>query len=181
MKKFILWITLSRIILGPLIFIAIIFELFFLSLFLIILSGVSDFLDGYLARKFNATSDIGKILDPIADKILICFSLIAITILLESNYIAFLSSIIIAREIWVSGLRDYNSLIGNIGATEVTFLAKSKTALQIITVCSYLFGLLISNALIIFLSDWFLFISALITVKTGLDYSSKSNIFRSNK
>ena len=121
MKKFILWITLSRIILGPLIFIAIIFELFFLSLFLIILSGVSDFLDGYLARKFNATSDIGKILDPIADKILICFSLIAITILLESNYIAFLSSIIIAREIWVSGLRDYNSLIGNIGATEVTF------------------------------------------------------------
>ena len=91
MKKIILWITLSRILFGPLLFITIISELFLISLLLIVISGISDFLDGFLARKLNLTSDLGRVLDPIADKILICFSLIAITILLKSYFIAFLS------------------------------------------------------------------------------------------
>lgn len=181
MKKIILWITLSRILFGPLLFITIISELFLISLLLIVISGISDFLDGFLARKLNLTSDLGRVLDPIADKILICFSLIAITILLKSYFIAFLSSIIIAREILISGLREFNSYIGSSNATEVTFLAKSKTTLQIITISAYLTGLLVNNALIIFLSDWILFISALVTIKTGLDYISKSMILWSKK
>ena len=180
MKKFILLITLSRILFAPLIFISIIFELYLLGLMLMLLSGVTDFLDGFLARRNNLTSDLGRILDPIADKILICFCLIAISISLNSIFIAFSSAVIIAREIWVSGLRDFNSLTSNSSATEVTFLAKSKTSLQIITICMYLIGLLINNALIIFLSDWILFISVLITIKTGLDYSSKSKIWSKN-
>ena len=91
-----------------------------------ILSGVSDFLDGFLARKYNLTTLQGKILDPIADKVLITFSLIGIAIYLQSLFIACLSAFIIAREIWVSGLRDYNSSVGNLKSTEVTFLAKIK-------------------------------------------------------
>ena len=145
-----------------------------------ILCGVSDYLDGFLARKYNLTTLQGKILDPIADKILITFSLIGIAIHLQSLFIACLSAIIIAREIWVSGLRDYSSSMGNLKSTEVTFLAKIKTTLQISTICSYLVGLFLNEALIIFLSDWALFIATLVTIKTGLDYSYKTNIFGNN-
>ena len=179
MKRFILLITLSRILFAPLIFISIIFELYLLGLMLMLLSGITDFLDGFLARRNNLTSDLEDI-DPWLTKILICFCLIAISISLNSIFIAFSSAVIIAREIWFLGLRDFNSLTSNSSATEVTFLAKSKTSLQIITICMYLIGLLINNALIIFLSDWILFISVLITIKTGLDYSSKTKIWSKN-
>ncbi len=70
--------------------------------------------------------------------------------------------------------------MGNLKSTEVTFLAKIKTTLQISTICSYLVGLFLNEALIIFLSDWALFIATLVTIKTGLDYSYKTNIFGNN-
>ena len=107
------------------------------------LSYIDDFKWNYrlfrwiLARKYNLTSH-GKILDPIADKILITFSLIAISIYLDSFFVACLSALIISREIWVSGLRDFNSATGNFGATDVTFLAKFKTTFQILTIFLYL-------------------------------------------
>lgn len=165
---------------GPVIFFLIILEFFFTSLILMTLSGITDYLDGFLARKYNLTSLHGKILDPIADKILITFSLIAISIYLDSFFVACLSALIISREIWVSGLRDFNSATGNFGATDVTFLAKFKTTFQILTIFLYLIGFSVNNSLIIFLSDWILFIAALITIKTGLDYTQKTNMLGKN-
>tara|TARA_B100000900_G_scaffold401895_1_gene407090 strand:- start:425 stop:1009 length:585 start_codon:yes stop_codon:yes gene_type:complete len=181
MKRFIAALTISRIVMGPLIFFTIIFEFFLASLCIIVLSGISDFFDGFLARKYSLTTLQGKILDPIADKILITFSLIGISLYLQSLFTGCLCAFIIAREIWVSGLRDYNSATGNLNATEVTFLAKFKTTFQILTICLYLVGLFLNESLILFLSDWVLFIAALITIKTGLDYSNKTNIFGNKK
>ena len=81
------------------------FFLFLLILF--ILASISDFLDGFIARKWNQESDIGKILDPIADKLLVIISLIILIISFEENPIIFFSSIlIIFREILISGLRE---------------------------------------------------------------------------
>jgi len=165
---------------GPAIFFTIIFEFFLASIFIMILSGMSDYLDGYLARKYSLTTLQGKILDPIADKILITFSLIGIAVYLDSLFIGFLCAFIVSREIWVSGLRDYNSSVGNLNATKVTFLAKFKTTFQIFTICLYLVGLFLNESLILFLSDWVLFIATLITIKTGLDYSYKTDIFGNN-
>ena len=91
-----------------------------------------------------------------------------------------LCAFIVSREIWVSGLRDYNSSVGNLNATKVTFLAKFKTTFQIFTICLYLVGLFLNESLILFLSDWVLFIATLITIKTGLDYSYKTDIFGNN-
>ena len=104
------------------------FFLFLLTLF--ILASISDFLDGFIARKWNQESDIGKILDPIADKLLVIISLIILIISFEDNPIIFFSSIlIIFREILISGLREITKSSGLI--LNVTNLSKWKTAAQL--------------------------------------------------
>ena len=86
-----------------------IFESYFICIFLFFIGGLTDYLDGYLARRFNAESQIGEILDPIADKIIIVFLLIGLAVKLDSFLIATLGSLIISREICVAALRDYAS------------------------------------------------------------------------
>ena len=144
---------------------------YFLALALFFMAGITDYFDGYFARKYNATSQLGEILDPIADKILILFVLFGLAVNLSSYLIGFIGATIITREIWVGALRDLNARNGNNDATKVTFLAKIKTTIQLFTISIYLFGLAINNMLIIVLADIFLFISLFITLYTGLIYS----------
>ena len=115
-------ITISRIILAPIILLFLIFENYLICILLFFLAGVSDYLDGHLARKYKAESQIGEILDPIADKILIVFLLVGLSVLLDSYLIAALSSFIIAREIGVAALRDYSARNNISDRTKVTFL-----------------------------------------------------------
>ena len=120
-------LTLSRILLAAIIFVLLMSpEGYLLALVLFFLAGVTDYLDGYLARKYNAVSQLGETLDPIADKILILFVLFGLAINLSSYLIGFIGAIIITREIWVGALRDLNARHGNSNATKVTFLAKIK-------------------------------------------------------
>ncbi len=145
-----------------------------LALFLFFIAGLSDYFDGYFARKYDAASEIGEILDPIADKVLIVFLFFALSVNLNSYLIAFMGSIIIAREIWVSALRDHNSRNNNLTATKVTYLAKIKTTIQLFTISIYLFGLAFSKMLLIILGDIFLIITTLITIYTGYLYTINS-------
>ena len=153
------------------------FNFFGWALIIIIFASISDYLDGYLARKYNLTSVLGEILDPIADKILIAFCLIGLTIALESLLIGLLTGTILTRELWVSALRDMNARAGNEHATKVTFLAKTKTTLQMISISFYLFALFVNKALLIFTSDLILLLAAIVTIKTGISYTMAS--FRS--
>jgi len=110
MKYFINFLTFSRIISAPILFILITnLDSYGLVFIIFFLASISDYLDGFLARKYNLTSILGEILDPIADKILIVFSLIGLGIAMESIFIGGLTSIILAREFWVSALRDMNA------------------------------------------------------------------------
>ena len=84
---------------------------------------------------------------------------------------AFIGAVIITREIWVGALRDLNARNGKSDATKVTFLAKIKTSVQLLTLSIYLFGLAINNMLIIVIADILLFISLFITLYTGLIYT----------
>ena len=175
MKNIINFLTFSRIFLSPVLFILIAYFNFFdWALIIIIFASISDYLDGYLARKYNLTSVLGEILDPIADKILIAFCLIGLTIALESLLIGILTGIILSRELWVSALRDLNARNKNYGATKVTFLAKLKTSSQFISFGSFLFGILINNSLIIFLSNFLLLIAMILSLSTALDYTKAS-------
>jgi len=165
-------LTLSRILLAAIIFVLLMSpDGYLLALILFFLAGVTDYFDGYLARKYNAVSQLGEILDPIADKILILFVLFGLAINLSSYLIGFIGAIVITREIWVGALRDLNARNGKSDVTKVTFLAKIKTSVQLSTLSIYLFGLAINNMLIIIIADILLFISLFITLYTGLIYT----------
>jgi CDP-diacylglycerol--glycerol-3-phosphate 3-phosphatidyltransferase len=175
MTYFINLLTLSRIFLAGIIFLLLTRpEGYFLAFILFFVAGVTDYFDGFLARKYNLTSQIGEILDPIADKILIVFVLFGLSVNLSSYFIAFIASVIIAREIWVGALRDLNARLGRSDATKVTFLAKIKTSVQLFTITIYLLGLAINNMLLILFGDMFLFLSLLITIYTGYIYTYNS-------
>ena len=172
MNTFIQILTYFRIFSGPIIFLLIlIVQNYGMALFLLVLASASDYWDGYLARRYSLTSILGTVLDPIADKILITFTIIALSVDLGSSYVAFLGSIMLAREYWVSALRDFNAREGNINATQVTLLAKIKTAIQLGTFCLYLLGLYLGSTFMLFVANFFLFTALIITLQTGLSYT----------
>ncbi len=175
MITFINLLTISRIAFGAIIFLLLMsVDGYSLALFLFIMASITDYVDGYLARKYDAVSKLGTILDPIADKILIVFVLFGLAVNLDSYLIAFIGALIITREIWVGALRDLNARNNRSDATNVTFLAKIKTTTQLFTITVYLLALAISNMLLIIIGDILLFISLFITLYTGLIYTLKS-------
>lgn len=171
-------LSLSRIFIAIVIFILLMLNnSYLLAFILFFVAGITDYLDGYLARKYNASSEIGEVLDPIADKILIIFLFFALAMNLSSYLIGFAGALIISREIWVSALRDYNSRNNNSDATKVIYIAKIKTTIQLFTISVYLFALAFNLMLLIPIADLFLLISTLITLYTGYIYTI--NTFRS--
>lgn len=141
------------------------------ALFLFILAAITDFFDGYLARKHNVQSDLGALLDPIADKFLVLASLlmlIAIGTLSGFNVIA--AIIILGREILVTGLREF--LASFAVKLPVTRLAKWKTTIQMVAIGFLIAGpagaTLVPGATIIGIFG--LWAAAIITVITGYQY-----------
>ena len=172
MSIFVNLLTISRMVFGAVIFILLTrSDLYWMAFTLFLIAGITDYLDGYLARKYQVISQIGEILDPIADKILIVFMLYALSVSLSSFYIAFVGAIIITREVWVGALRDFNARNSKISATKVTFLAKIKTTIQLFTISIYLLGLSLNNMIILTIADFFLSISLFVTVYTGYLYT----------
>ena len=176
MTNFINFITIARIFLAPIILVFLIFGNYLACVLLFFLAGLTDYFDGYFARKYNAVSELGEILDPIADKILVVFILIGLSVELDSQLMALLSSLIIAREIGVAALRDYSARNNLSERTKVTFLAKAKTSVQLLTIGLYLLALAISFNLLIVVSDIFLIVATFITLYTGYQYIL--NVFR---
>ena len=174
MKQFILFLTLSRLFFAPIIFLGlVVFNNFILTFVLFLIASVSDYFDGWLARRYGLASDFGAILDPIADKILLLFCLFAITLYLQDPYVGLISLIILAREFWVSALRDFASRNKFSDLMDVTYLAKVKTSIQFLTLFLYFASFLLNLKLGIFVANITLFLSMLITIKTGIDYTKK--------
>ena len=172
MNFFVQSLTYFRIITAPILFILITyFDFYGAALILFIVASSSDYWDGYLARKYNLESELGAILDPIADKILVTFLILALAIELNSIFIGFLGGLVLVREFWVGALRDVNARQDNQEATKVTHLAKIKTTIQFLTFNSFLLGLYLGNTLILFISNFLLFLALIITLQTGLSYT----------
>lgn len=172
MNYFIQFLTYFRIFIAPFIFILItLFDAYEWALILFLLASISDYWDGFLARKYNLESMIGEVIDPIADKILAMFLILALCIELSSVYIGIAGGMMLAREFWVAALRDLNARRGASDSTKVTFLAKFKTSIQLLTFSFYLIGLTLNNSLILFISNFLLFLALIITIQTGLSYT----------
>jgi CDP-diacylglycerol--glycerol-3-phosphate 3-phosphatidyltransferase len=172
MNHFIQFLTYFRIFIAPIIFILITtFDSYGWALFLFFLASISDYWDGFLARKYKLESKVGEIIDPIADKILAMFIILALCIELSSVFIGIVGGLMLAREFWVAALRDLNARQGTSESTKVTFLAKLKTFIQLSTFSFYLIGLTLNNSLILFISNFLLFLALIITLQTGLSYT----------
>ena len=172
MKSLVLSLTLFRILAAPFVFISSIFlENYWLAFWLFNLAGLTDYFDGKLARDFQVESRLGAILDPIADKLLVVFALISVLIITQNIYIAFMITFILARELWVSALREFSSANNISNSTSVTFVAKSKTTFQFIAISMYFLGAAFDFTLITFLAGFVLFISALLAYKSAIDYT----------
>ena len=83
---------------------------------------------------------------------------------------------IITREIWVGALRDFNARQDRSNATKVTFLAKIKTTIQLATISTYLIGLSLNNMFVVLVGDILLFISFIVTIFTGIQYTQNTFI-----
>ena len=172
MNYFIQFLTYFRILVAPIIFLLItLYDSYGFALLLFILASISDYWDGFLARKYKLESIIGAVLDPIADKILITFLILGLSLELSSIFIGMVGGLMLVREFWVGALRDLNARQNNSDATKVTLLAKTKTFIQFLTFSSYLFGLAFNNSLILFTSNFLLFLALIITLQTGLSYT----------
>jgi cardiolipin synthase (CMP-forming) len=166
-------LTMSRILVIP-----IVMGLFFIQegwalwtiLALYIYASLTDFLDGYLARRWKVVSDLGRFLDPIADKLLVATLLI---LLVANNQIAGINVValvlILLREMFVSGLREFMGPKKVV--IHVTQLAKWKTTMQMVATC-----FLIVNFIpeISFFASMLLWIATVLTVVTGYSYFKAS-------
>lgn len=143
------------------------------AVFIFAAAAVTDYLDGYLARIWEQTSNIGKMLDPIADKLLVstCLLLLAANETI-AGWSLWAGIIILCREILVSGLREYLAALKV--SVPVTQLAKWKTTMQMVAIAFLLVGpagdALLPAGLTMSIGITLLWISAIVTLYTGYDY-----------
>lgn len=138
------WLTLMRIALIP-VMVAIFYLPWvwthILCAVIFSIAGITDWLDGYLARRLNQTTRFGAFLDPVADKLMVCVALVLIVQADPTPYVAISSAIIIGREITITSLREWMAEIGQRGKVEVSSLGKWKTTVQITAIIILLMSL----------------------------------------
>jgi cardiolipin synthase (CMP-forming) len=141
------------------------------ALALFIAAAVSDFFDGYLARKWKQQSDLGRMLDPIADKVLVAAVLLVLTVdrtIAGGNVWA--AIIILSREVLVSGLREFLAELRV--SVPVTKVAKWKTTVQLVAI-GFLIAGPAGDRILGYVTDFGLaglWVAAALTLYTGYDY-----------
>lgn len=136
------------------------------------LAAITDWLDGYLARRMHLTSAFGAFLDPVADKLMIAVTLFLLVESHPTALLAITSAIIVGREIGVSALREWMAVIGERAQVRVAMVGKLKTVMQIVAIV----GLLLErdkDAELLrywYVGETLLVIAAILTIWSGLVY-----------
>ncbi|WP_119966896.1 CDP-diacylglycerol--glycerol-3-phosphate 3-phosphatidyltransferase [Simplicispira lacusdiani] len=138
-----------------------------------IVFAATDWLDGYLARKLNQTSSFGAFLDPVADKFLVCASLLVLVHLQRAD--VFVALIIIGREIAISALREWMAQIGASKSVAVHMLGKLKTTVQMVAIPFLLYdGRVLGVIDTGVWGTWLIWIAAVLTVWSMVYYLQKA-------
>ena len=167
-------LTILRIIAAPIIAILIWRETsnaqLIIGFVLFCVAGLTDWLDGYLARKLNLETHLGRILDPIADKVLLACVLLALASHYTRDWLFMAPALIIfLREFLISGFREYMSKENII--INVSMLATWKTTLQLAAVGLIILSMIFAeNPFLAYTSIATLWLSAIVTVQTAYDY-----------
>ena len=162
-------LTMSRIIVVPIVVVLLMYESFWCSIasaILFIAATITDSLDGYVARKYHMESDLGKFLDPLADKLLVATTFILLIPLGRAP--AWIVALIVARELAVTGLRGIASEKNIIIAAN--WLGKYKTAFQCAALIPLLIHYTIFGLQFQLAGEFFLWIACFFTVWSGFDY-----------
>jgi cardiolipin synthase len=141
------------------------------ALVIFVLAAITDFFDGYLARAWGQQSHLGRMLDPIADKLLVAAVLLALTrVGTIAGFSLWAALVILCREILVSGLREFLAELRV--SVPVSQLAKWKTAIQMIALAFLLAGPAGDKLIpgISHLGIGLLWVAAILTLYTGYDY-----------
>ncbi|AJP58622.1 CDP-diacylglycerol--glycerol-3-phosphate 3-phosphatidyltransferase [Pandoraea vervacti] len=137
-----------------------------------VLAALTDWFDGFLARRWNQTSAFGAFLDPVADKLMVAAALLMLLQMGRIN--ALVALIIIGREITISALREWMAHIGASRSVAVHQLGKIKTAAQMVAIPLLLFnGTLVWNGLRFdsrFWGTWLIYVAAVLTLWSMLYY-----------
>jgi len=135
------------------------------------LAGLSDALDGYLARKWNQTSKLGAFLDPVADKLLVAVMLMLVatnvevlSVLQSKFWFIITVMVIIGREITVSALREWMAELGKRANVAVSVVGKYKTGIQMVAIGCFLFEQPLFGIPFLFLGEILLYIAGVLTV-----------------
>jgi cardiolipin synthase len=137
-----------------------------------VIASVTDYVDGYLARAWQQQSALGRMLDPIADKLLVSVAILVLAVDGMFDGTSFWAAVIILmREIFVSGLREFLAELRV--SVPVTRLAKWKTTMQLIAVAALLIAPALQGArqgFIVNIGLTFFWATAIVTLYTGYDY-----------
>ncbi|MNI74442.1 CDP-diacylglycerol--glycerol-3-phosphate 3-phosphatidyltransferase [compost metagenome] len=137
---------------------------------LFIVAASTDGIDGYIARKRNLVTNLGKLLDPLADKLLVASVLIALVAMGKCD--SWIAIVIISREFAVTGLREIALLEGSVIAASKW--GKAKTITQIIAISALLLNNFPFEWMNIPFADIAIWVAALITIYSGIDYFVKN-------
>lgn len=109
--------------------------------FIFWLAAITDWIDGYLARKLQQSTPFGAFLDPVADKLIVAAALLMITHSYQSLWITVPAIILMVREIYISALREWMGRLGVSAQVKVSFVGKAKTMAQMLALIGLLSGL----------------------------------------
>lgn len=133
-------------------------------------ASATDWLDGWLARRWNVVSKLGAFLDPVADKILVAVALVLIVQVDGRAWLALPAAVIIGREITVSALREWMAESGARSRVAVSWLGKAKTVMQMVAITMLLFRYDLFALPVYNLGILFLLVAALLTLWSMFGY-----------
>lgn len=143
-----------------------------------VLASVTDWLDGWIARRYNQSSAFGAFLDPVADKLMVAVALLLIVQKHPTPWMALWAAVIIGREIAVSALREWMAELGQRARVKVAAIGKIKTVVQMVALAFLLYFEPLRISLggtsvevpVFTIGDWLLAVAALLTLWSGLAY-----------
>lgn len=166
-------LTLLRIVLIPVLVVAYYLPLSWanqLTVAIFVLAAVTDWLDGWIARRYGMMSNFGAFLDPVADKLMVAVVLILIVQRNPEIGLALSSAVILGREITVSALREWMAALGEAARVKVAWTGKIKTIMQMVAIGFLLYGEDIWLIPVLEIGRWLLIAAAVLTIVSMFAY-----------